>query len=228
MAKEPLYPHVPGKKGPLFPHTSSRAEKPSQDAAYWWDSEFIVVKYHTLLELGADRTLVEKRLSEMPRDVSSKIQEYYSRYSKQLAGEPGPYLGGWKAGDKAIYTDFGLRSLYIVEVLPPRITKEGESSVPGEMAGGMGVLAKIIDTSLVDWDFSWHGRVEPWNQVGTIHQYNYTNLYRTIEDLIGFEGRITYWHIQQALIDALREPEHWSVLIEYGLAKLTPVPPIFE
>ena len=129
------------------------------------------------------------------------------------------YLGGWKANDIAIYSDFGLRSLFIVAVMewgenPARFIDE--RGVTHDRLMGS-VRAKIIDTRLVDWDMSVQ-RISPWNEVGTIHYFDYTNLYRNIQDLINKEARVLYPEVLRDLVEALKKAERWMVLEKYNLA----------
>ena len=125
------------------------------------------------------------------------------------------YLGNWKPSDRAIYSDFGLRSLYIVEVMdwgtkPERFTEEGVTH-----DRGMGsVKAKVIDTSLVDWDMTLQ-RIPPGGEVGSIHYYDYTNLYRSIYDLVDKEARVLRPDILHRLMKDLKKPDRWKVLEKY-------------
>jgi len=128
------------------------------------------------------------------------------------------YLGGWKANDMAIYSDFGLRSLFIVQVMewgakPARFIDD--LGITHDRLMGS-VRAEIIDTRLADWDMNVK-RISPWREVGTIHYYNYTNLYRNIQDLINKDAKVLYPKILRDLVEALKKAERWVVLEKYNL-----------
>lgn|GEM_PF-6847237 len=133
------------------------------------------------------------------------------------------YLGGWKPGDFAIYSDFGLRSLYIVRVVewPTHVGDTIEhltilGATTHDWRDG-DVRAEIVDTTLVDWDFGRPVRISPHQQEGSIRYYHYENLYRSIEDLIGKQGRITYPEVQVRILYDLRKHPGWIMLAAYGL-----------
>lgn len=139
------------------------------------------------------------------------------------------YFDGWKPGDKAIYSDFGLRSLYIVEVLPwpehlgYRVGSliAGSLYLPPVMHDWRegSVRAKIIDTSLAEWDFPWRNRpLEPWKQVSTIHYYDSGNLYRSIHALMRHKSRTTRPDVQLRIARDLMNDPGWPVFRRYGLA----------
>ena len=140
------------------------------------------------------------------------------------------YLGGWKPGDLAIYSDFGLRSLFIVRVLEwpeekgDRFTEHFGSvsafgSITHDRAGGS-VRAEIVDTSLVDWDFG-PRHVYEHRKEGTIHYYNHSNLSRTIDDIIENERRILNPEVLVRILYDLRKHPGWVMLGVYGLRRDT-------
>lgn len=136
------------------------------------------------------------------------------------------YFGDWKPGDFAIYSDFGLRSLFIVRILP--WPKERGDRFTDHSAGGAiswsithdwrdgTVCAEVVDTTLVDWDSEPRHQYEH-RQEGTIHYYHYTNLYRKIEDLIAKEKRILYPEVLVKMLYDLRHHPGWIILAAYGL-----------
>jgi hypothetical protein len=146
----------------------------------------------------------------------------------QTVKKPSKYLGGWQPGDFAIYSDFGLRSLYIVRVLEwpegkgDRFveTTVGEHisfSMPHDRSMGT-VRAVVVDTTLVDWDFNWKQDISEHQREGTIHYYHYTNLYHDISELIGKEER--YMSLERVRIAYdLRKHPGWIILAAYGLRK---------
>lgn len=130
------------------------------------------------------------------------------------------YMGGWKPGDFAIYSDFGLRSLFIVRVLDwPEEQGErfvGKFGVVHDRPMGS-VRAEVIDTTLVDWDFGWEPSISEWQKEGTVHYYHYTNLFHSIEELVGKEQRIMHpWELTRMLY-SLRAHPGWLMLAAYGL-----------
>jgi len=218
----PQYPHVPKRREPLYPHVPRGQLVPQtvqEDAAFQWDNSLFVEKHHVLLGIGEPQTYHAVSFRKLPDSVQQKVSDYYQRVS--MGGYY--YMGGWKPGDYAIYSDFGLRSLYIVQILPWPVDIEEQITVgafggiewkdPEERKGGS-VRARVVDTTLTGWDT--RGRVEPWNEVGTEHYYNYTNLYHNINDLVRQQG-YTYPHVQQRIMRDMRAHPGWEVLKEYGL-----------
>ena len=218
----PQYPHVPKRREPLYPHVPRGQLVPQtvqEDAAFQWDNSLFVEKHHVLLEIGEPQTYHDVSFRKLPDSVQQKVSDYYQRVS--MGGYY--YMGGWKPGDYAIYSDFGLRSLYIVQVLPWPVNIEEQITVgafggiewkdPEDRKGGS-VRAKIVDTTLAGWDTS--GRVEPWNEVGTEHYYNYTNLYNNIYDLARQHGYMYPKELQREMRDMKVHPG-WEILKRYGL-----------
>jgi len=216
------YPHVPRKREPLYPHRPKGQVMPQtvqDDVSFWWDNSLFVEKHHVLLAIGESQTYHGVSFRRLPDAVQGKVREFYAK----LDTGDYYYMGSWQPWDYAIYTDFGLRSLYIVQVLPWPVKIEEQITVgafggiewkdPEERLGGS-VRARVIDTTLAGWDIS--GRVEPWNAVGTEHYYNYTNLYRNINDLVRQQG-YTYPHVLQRVMRDLRAHPGWEALKEYGL-----------
>jgi len=139
------------------------------------------------------------------------------------SGSRSKYLGNWQPGDFAIYGDFGLRSLYIVRILPwpegegDRLTEQrGFGAVAHDRLGGS-VRAEVIDSSMVDWDFDRARTLYEWQEEGTVHYYNYTNLYRNIEELIKKEKRTIYPEVLVRILYDLRRHPGWLMLAAYGL-----------
>jgi len=176
---------------------------------------------HTLMQLNKGRRKDQPAL--FPAGLLP-IREVPQTVSKSK------YLGNWKPGDFAIYSDFGLRSLYIVRVLEwpeekgdrfVEVTK-GEHmsySMPHDRSDG-DIRAQVVDTTLVDWDFSWGNRNIPeFSREGTVHYYYYGNLYHNIEELIGKEGHTTYPEVQVRMLYDLRRHPGWIMLAAYGLRK---------
>jgi len=150
----------------------------------------------------------------------------------------GYYLGGWKPGDIALYTDFGLKSLYVVQIMewPEKLDERFGTLIEepyylppvihDRQAGS--VRAKIIDTTLAEWDFPWYDQPLPeWHRVGSIHYYHYTNLYRNVLDLIRHEEKTTYPEVQTRIVTDLMNHPGWEMLKRYGLVKPTAVPEEF-
>ena len=166
-----------------------------------------------------------------PHQPRKKHVQYPHRQPGRAPSTGGSqYAGGWKPGDLAIYSDFGLRSLFIVRVLEwpedkgDRFTEHfGGGGVFGSIthdrAGGETVRAEIIDTSLVDWDFPWEPRISEHRQEGTIHYYNHSNLYRNIDEIIENERRILYPEVLVKILYDLRKHPGWIMLAVYGLRK---------
>lgn len=138
----------------------------------------------------------------------------------------GKYVGEWEPEDIAIYSDFGLRSLFIIQVLtwpeekPDRFTDEMGVTHDKNLGS---VRGKVIDTTLVDWDFDRPPSIPEYRKVGTIHYYHYTNLYRDINELIRKETRILKPEVRDRIVSKLKSHTGWHILQRYGLTGQKPV-----
>lgn len=159
-------------------------------------------------------TFYVKRLSDVEGRLKEKLKDFDISTQKK-----GAYLGGWKPTDPAIYTDFGLRSLFIVQVLPwPEEKGERFQVKYATHDRSMGsVRAKIVDTSLVDWDFPRPPRLPDYHKVGTEHYYHYTNLYRDIHDLINNQAKVLHKHVLDKTVSDLKKHRGWKQLEQRGL-----------
>lgn len=175
----------------------------------------------TLGEKVAATKLADELLS-----VKLKKTGYSARTLPKLAEDvpflqtKGLYEGGWKPGDVAIYSDFGLRSLFIVQILPwpaekPDLFTDDLGVVHNRSLGS--VRAKVIDITLVDWDFQRPPRMGKWNEVGTTHYYHFTNLYRDIQNLIAHEARVLKPNVLGKTVSDLKSHAGWEVLKRFGL-----------
>jgi hypothetical protein len=160
---------------------------------------------------GAKRDIITRLITILPQTVSK---------------QPSKYLGNWQPGEFAIYSDFGLRSLYIVRILEwpehrgDRFTEKLKfGSIVHDRSMGS-VRAVVIDTTLADWDMGGNKSISEWNKEGSIHYYHYTNLFRNIEELIEKEKRTTYPEVQVRILYDLRSHPGWIMLAAYGLRKL--------
>ena len=136
-------------------------------------------------------------------------------------------IHNFKLGDIAIYSDFGLRSLVIVEVLP---WPSSENKIVGESVkigpihlGGVqhnietSVYCKSLSDLLYDWDFE--PRVTPYEyyKPGTTHFINYTNLYRKLDDIIAKEKRILYPEVLAGELERLKKHSGYAALKHFGV-----------
>jgi GNAT superfamily N-acetyltransferase len=195
---------------------------PHFSASNWWDTLFYVEKRHVLIEIGEPQVYYDKKFRDLPEPIQLKI----IKHMQDLEIGEFYYRGGWKPGDYAIYSDFGLRSMFIIEILwwpesiPEQIERQpwtGELQWRdiSERREGT-VRAKIVDTTLVDWE-SPERELSPWRQVGTIHYYNYTNLYRNIYDLARNEAGTIYPSVLEKEMRGIRAHPGWEMLKKYGL-----------
>lgn len=219
MAKrDPLYPHTPKRKGPLFPHMPKTVSPlPMSDVAAWWDDDLLSVeRHHVLLGIGESQSYYKTEFRKLPEAIQRKVEAHHDKLTK---GEY-YYMGGWNPWDYAIYTDFGLRSLDIVQVLPWPGEQpgkfQGEFGVVHDRLGGS-VRAIVVDTTLTNWDIP--GDIPPWRDVGSESYYNYTNLYRNIYDLARQQAGFTYPWVHQRIMRDLKSHPGWEVLKRYGLVK---------
>jgi len=146
-------------------------------------------------------------------------------------GTPCGYEGDWCPGEYAIYSDFGLRSLYILEILPwPEGMPDRFTSRPTVIRGlvlpgvtsdrGRGsVRALVLDVSLVDWDMIElpFEKQRTLDKLGTDRYYRYSNLYRNIEELEVHVARTLYPHVLARLQMDIRAEPGWLALEYYGL-----------
>jgi len=142
------------------------------------------------------------------------------------------HLGGkkpihnFKPGDIAIYSDFGLRSLMIVEVLPWPSSEDKIVEKPVKigpiMLGGpqhdieTSVYCKSLSDLLIDWDFekaSYREHYKP----ETTHFINYTNLYRKLDDIIAKEKRILYPEVLAGELERIKKHSGYAALKHFGL-----------
>jgi hypothetical protein len=139
------------------------------------------------------------------------------------------YSGGWKPGDYAIYSDFGLRSLYILKVLPfepeeARTVRAGSLLVGyagHEQFDPESVRAEIVNHDLGNWD-SGHRISSRTYQVGNVGFYNHTNLYRSIGDLIRHESNVLYSEVLKQSVENMQKDYGWRSLKKYKLDKWSP------
>ena len=154
---------------------------------------------------------------------------------KQMESNPGGKMAhlrtkkpihNFKLGDIVIYSDFGLRSLLIVEVLEWPSTESkivGQSVQVGPIhLGGVqhdietSVYCKSLSDLLLDWDFektSYREHYKP----GTTHFINYTNLYRKLDDIIAKEKRILYPEVLAGELERLKKHSGYVALKHFGV-----------
>ena len=201
--------------------TNRRTQK---TVAQWWDEEA-----HAMFEAGFFKPATFTSSGELggPEFINSVLDylvemdviEGEKPKVSSLPQTKGAYLGGWKPTDLAVYSDFGLRSLYIVQVIPwPE--EKGErfhgKYVTHDRSMGS-VRAKIVDTSLVDWDFEYAVLIPEYREVGSEHYYDYTNLYPDIHDLINRQARILRKDVLDKTVADLKKHPGWKQLEQRGL-----------
>ena len=135
-------------------------------------------------------------------------------------------IHNFKSGDIAIYSDFGLRSLLIVEVLEWPSTESkivekpvniGPMFLPGPRHDiETSVYCKSLSDLLLDWDFETTSYREHYKP-GTTHFINYTNLYRKLDDIVAKEKRILYPEVLAGELERLKKHSGYAALKHFGL-----------
>jgi hypothetical protein len=130
------------------------------------------------------------------------------------------YLGGWKAGEYAIYSESDIGSLFVVQIQPlsEKHVLIDLYHIPVDIRMKL-VRAMVIDTSLIRWDVPVGNRqpVPPSKSEGTTHYYDYRNLYWTFKDLVDHMSRMLHWDALYNLITNIEYEPGYQKLKVLGL-----------
>lgn len=127
----------------------------------------------------------------------------------------------FRVGQKLIYSDFGLRSLVIVKVLPYKkrghdpIGKSGLATPSSDPKTSVRVV--VINNSLYNWDI---GGVAPnFFKNGAIMYIYHLNLFRRLSSIIEKQRRVLYPYVLSAIVNRLKKnKQFFKVLVYYRLS----------